>query len=176
MKKDVKYNEIIIIPDNIKSIKEILFIKEPFKKAKFDIRNEKGYNKLMKYLKEKEYPLGYSFIFYKLYGEDHEVFFTIDGGYCKLTNEENYTMLLYRIPTHTQEDVAKYIRKTASLIKQSISKLNSLHVGDDDKDVFIEYRHILSNMYYACLPNITLYSDCLVVDKSMLKNNNIKEA
>lgn len=170
MKKDIKYNEIIVIPENIKSVKEILFIKEPFKKAKFDIRYEKGYNRFMKYLKEKEYPVGYSFIFYKLFKEDHEVFFTVDGGFCKISNEDKYSMILYRMPTHTEEDVQRYVRKTASLIKREIGKLNTLLLNEENQNMLVEYRQRLSSMYYACLPNITLFDDCLCTDKSVLEN------
>ena len=108
--------------------------------------------------------------------EDMEYFKDTTMGSVVVMGRKTYESIGKALPgrinivlTHDSSYAAKgaHVLTTPDEVKMVIKELN--------KDVFIEYRRILSNMYYACLPNITLYSDCLVTDKSVLKNNNIKE-
>lgn len=165
-------NIIYLIPIDITDINQIVCIKEKHINPKFDIRFESGYNKLLKLLKKKEYPLGYSFLFYKIYLQDSdENEYMIDGGTCRIyKNDNNYELLLFRQPPtkDTQEEIANYIRKTGKIIKESIKQLNSLDITETDKKKFISIRKEIADMYYSCIPTtLTVYDKCLIHDDSM---------
>ena len=165
-------NIIFLIPDNIENIGEILSITEKPNKSKYDIGNKNGYTNFMKYIKQKEYPTGYSFLFWRTCSPEDSEFF-VDGGFVKIDGDDdgNYSLILYRQPPKNDKELNRYLTTTRNLIKTNIAKLNSLKINVKDKDKFLEIRYELAKLYYQCQPELEVFDRCLFVDTSKLIPN-----